>query len=531
MPILHERRLRRRRKGRAVPACFSRERTDFMLEFKTVSVEHAETGRPLLRDFSFTLRPGDRAALIGEEGNGKSTLLKLVSEPASVRAYCKVTGHIDLHGGLPGYLPQRPDEALLQTPVYEFFPDGPDYGLLPQMGIPVELPFSDRPLASFSGGERIKLLLLRTLMAQPDFLLLDEPTNDIDLPTLDWLERFILASKAPVLFVSHDETLLERTANVILHVEQVHRKTAAQHTIERMDYRAYVARRQGALRRQEQIASRQRADQRAKEERWRQVFQRVEHEQNAISRANPAGGRLLKKKMHAVKSQQKRMERETEAFLDFPDPEEAVDLFFDKELRFPNGKEVFSLTLPRLQAGDRLLAKNLALTLTGPAHAALVGDNGVGKSTLLREIWSSLRQRTDIRAGYMPQDYLALLDGQKTPIETLWDGGDRAALTLARTRLGSMKFTADEMEQPVSALSGGQQAKLCLLRLLLGGCNVLLLDEPTRNLSPLSGPVLREALRNYGGAFLCVTHDRKLLTEVCTQVFRLTERGLERQQM
>ena len=85
------------------------------------------------------------------------------------------------------------------------------------------------------------------------------------------------------------------------------------------------------------------------------------------------------------------------------------------------------------------------------------------------------------------------------------------------------------MEQPVRALSGGQQAKLCLLKLLLGGCDVLLLDEPTRNLSPLTGPVIREALRHYGGAFLCVTHDRKLISEVCTQVYRLTEQGLEQQ--
>lgn len=502
-----------------------------MLEFQNVSIEHRETGRPLLRDFSFTLRPGDRAALIGEEGNGKSTLLKLVCEPASIQSYCRVSGHIDLHGGLPGYLPQRPDEALLQTPVYELFPDGPDYNLMPQMGIPAELPFSERPLGRLSGGERIKLLLLRTLMARPDFLLLDEPTNDIDIRTLDWLERFILASKAPVLYVSHDETLLERTANVILHFEQVRRKTAAQHTVERMDYRSYMERRREALLKQEQVAAKQRADQRAKEERWRQVFQRVEHEQNVITRANPAGGRLLKKKMHTVKSQQKRMEREKEDFLDFPDPEEAVELFFDQGLRFPNGKEAVSFYLPRLQAGGRLLAEHVRLTLTGPAHAAIVGDNGTGKTTLLREIWGSLQGRTDIRAGYMPQDYLALLDAEKTPVETLWDGGDRAALTLARTRLGSMKFTADEMEQPVHALSGGQQAKLCLLKLLLGGCNVLLLDEPTRNLSPLSGPVLREALRNFGGAFLCVTHDRKLLSEVCTQVYTLTEQGLERREM
>lgn len=500
-----------------------------MLECSHISIEHRESGRPLLHDFSFTLHPGDRVALIGEEGNGKSTLLKLICEPEAIRSYCHVSGRIELHGALPGYLPQRPDTALLNTPVHELFPDGPDYNLISQLTIPAEAPFSERPLAAFSGGERIKLLLLRTLMHGPDFLVLDEPTNDLDLRALDWLERLILSSKIPVLYVSHDETLLEHTANVILHFEQIRRKTAAQHTLERMGYRAYVERRNAILAHQEQIAAKQRADQRAREDRWQQIYQRVEHEQNVITRANPSGGRLLKKKMHAVKSQQKRMEREQEEFLNFPDPEEAVELFFNRELRFPKGKEAFSFYLPHLQAGEKALADHIKLTLTGPAHAAVIGENGAGKTTLLQAIWEELKQRKDIHAGYMPQDYLTLLDGEQTPVEILWDGGDRAALTLARTRLGSMKFTADEMERPVRTLSGGQQAKLCLLKLLLGGCDVLLLDEPTRNLSPLTGPVIREALRNYGGAFLCVTHDRKLISEVCTQVYQLTEHGLERQ--
>lgn len=145
-----------------------------MLECSHISIEHRESGRPLLHDFSFTLHPGDRVALIGEEGNGKSTLLKLICEPEAIRSYCHVSGRIELHGALPGYLPQRPDTALLNTPVHELFPDGPDYNLISQLTIPAEAPFSERPLAAFSGGERIKLLLLRTLMQGPDFLVLDD---------------------------------------------------------------------------------------------------------------------------------------------------------------------------------------------------------------------------------------------------------------------------------------------------------------------------------------------------------------------
>ena len=126
----------------------------------------------------------------------------------------------------------------------------------------------------------------------------------------------------------------------------------------------------------------------------------------------------------------------------------------------------------------------------------------------------------------MPQNYEERLDGGRTPIAYLAPGGDKAAVTRARACLGSLKFTAEEMERSTSQLSGGQKAKLLLAGLLLEGCNVLLLDEPTRNLSPLSGPVVRRALSAYGGAILSVTHDRKFAREVCTEWWELTPEGL-----
>lgn len=170
------------------------------------------------------------------------------------------------------------------------------------MGLTEELLYADRPVSSLSGGERVKLQLACLRMARPDALLLDEPSNDIDIETLEWLERFILSSEAPVLFVSHDETLIENTANRILHLELVRKKTLPRATVVRMPYRQYVAERLSSLERQEQMARKEASEYRKQMDRYRQIYQRVEHEQNVISRQDPGGARLLKKKMKAVKS-------------------------------------------------------------------------------------------------------------------------------------------------------------------------------------------------------------------------------------
>src|SRR5699024_265192 len=146
----------------------------------------------------------------------------------------------------------------------------------------------------------------------PDVLLLDEPTNDLDIGALRWLETFLAQSRLPVLFISHDETLIERTANVILHLEQLVRKTQCRISVARCPYQAYLAHRRTTFDHQEQVARKQRSDYDRQMEKWRQIHDRVEHEQRAISRQDPGGGRLLKKKMHAVQSMGKRFEREKE---------------------------------------------------------------------------------------------------------------------------------------------------------------------------------------------------------------------------
>ena len=358
-------------------------------------------------------------------------------------------------------------------------------------------------------------------------LLLDEPSNDLDLQTLAWLERFLLDCQVPVLYISHDETLLERTANLVIHLERLRRRTAPRCTVARTGYREYVERRQLGFARQEQQARKERAEFDARMEKYRQIRDSVDYQLSTVSRGNPGKGRLLKKKMHAVLSMGRRFEREAEDMTALPEWEEAILTSFDREKSaFPAGKTALRLDLPELTAGERVLARNIRLWVEGPEKIGITGPNGAGKSTLLKRAAEELLPRTDLRAAYMPQDYGDSLWGERTPVELLAPSGRRDDITRARTLLGNMKYKAEEMEHPAAELSGGQRAKLLFLSMVLRGSNVLILDEPTRNFSPLSAPVIRRVLEDFPGVIISVSHDRLYLEQVCSRVLALERSGL-----
>lgn len=173
-----------------------------------------------------------------------------------------------------------------------------------------------------------------------------------------------------------------------------------------------------------------------------------------------------------------------------------------------------------------VLVDSLSFTLNDGERLALIGEEGNGKSTLLHLIRNTLEKRSDLRIFYMPQDAGDLLDFSLSPVELLSPSGKKEERSRAGILLGSMKFTADEMNHPIAGLSGGQKAKLMFLMMAESGANVLLLDEPTRNLSPLSGPVIRELLAEYPGCIITVSHDRRLIQEVCTRTVTLTPEGV-----
>ena len=216
-------------------------------------------------------------------------------------------------------------------------------------------------------------------------------------------------------------------------------------------------------------------------------------------------------------------------------PEQEGAIFFklgNKEAAIPAGKTVIEYELPELWTpdGERILAKNIFLRIRGSEKICITGKNGVGKTTLLHKIAEELLNRNDIHAEYMPQNYEELLQLHVTPVEYLDQTGKKEERTKIRTFLGALKYTADEMDHPIAELSGGQKAKIFLLKMSMSGANVLILDEPTRNFSPLSGPVIRKMLKEFPGAVISISHDRKYIDEVCDKVYCLTETGLQLQE-
>lgn len=506
-----------------------------MLQIKDLTITHKYDLRVILENFNLVLNPGDKAVIIGEEGNGKSTLLKWMYQPELVEDYVEVEGERVCTGERLGYLPQELPEEDRDKSIYEFLCEAEMFWetdprelskLASRLHVSVEFFYGEQKMGTLSGGEKIKIQMVRLLLGQPTILLLDEPSNDIDIDTLEWLEKLIRETTQAVLFISHDETLIERTANRIVHLEQLCRKTKSRYTVANMTYDEYLKSRNLNFENQKRKAENDRREEDKRQEKLRKIMQKVHNEQNSVSRQNPHSGYLLKKKMRAVKSMEKRFEREAEDMTEAPEEENAIFFRLSKEAVMPAGKMVLKYDEECLKTQDlRVLSENVHLWVKGPEKVCIIGKNGVGKTTLLKQIASELLERDDIRAAYMPQNYEELLELDKTPVEYLAQVGDKEEITKIRTYLGSLKYTADEMNHAMAELSGGQKAKVLLLKMSLSGANVLILDEPTRNFSPLSNPVIRKILSEYSGTIISISHDRKYICEVCDTVYELTKEG------
>ena len=446
-----------------------------MIQGKNITIVHKKDLKEIVKDVRFCLNPGDKAVIIGEEGNGKSTLLKWLYDPKLVEAYAQAQGERIFAGERLGYLPQElPEEDRAKT-VYEYFDGCPGFweqtpkelaALAGQLGLERDFFYGQQQMGSLSGGEKVKAQMAALLMERPTALLLDEPSNDIDIETLQWLEKLILDWEGPVLFISHDETLIEAAANMVIHMERIRRKTLCRCSVVHLPYREYVQRREENMDSQKRQAQNERREEKKRREKFQKLQQQVESDLRNVSRQDPHGGYLLKKKMKAVKSLEHRYERERGEMTEMPETEEAIFFKLGDGVKMPAGT-------------------------------------------------------------YMQQNYEELLDRDETPVDYLDRTGEKEGRTRIRTWLGSLKFTADEMDHPIRELSGGQKAKVLLLEMSMSGADVLILDEPTRNFSPLSGPVIRNMLKGYGGAILSVSHDRKYMEEVCDTVLALTPEGLE----
>ena len=228
----------------------------------------------------------------------------------------------------------------------------------------------------------------------------------------------------------------------------------------------------------------------------------------------------------------KSIAREHAEMTEMPEEESAITIRFEQQKALPAGKTVISLKLPGLYSpAGTPLSENVSLVVKGPEKICITGANGAGKTTLIRQIAEELLNRKDLRACYMPQDYEDMLPFDASPVDYLASSGSKDEKTAVRTYLGSMKYTADEMFHPIRELSGGQKAKLLLLKMSLTEADVLILDEPTRNFSPLSAPEVRNILKSFTGAVISISHDRKFIREVCDKVYELTPQGLVKTEM
>lgn len=488
-----------------------------------ISITHKYTNRTILENLNLIVNQTDKVAIIGEEGNGKSTLIKIMA--GLDLDYVDVKGHIEFAGRI-GYLPQTFDEQWFDSTVEEFLiKDSPmseiDYErfnsfnevelLMKKFNLTIHL---DQFIRNLSGGEKIKIQIIKLVMEQPDIYLLDEPTNDLDLETIEWLERFIKENDKPVVYISHDEVLLEETATKVLHMELVKKKLDARHTIANYGYKKYYNDRLAKIKKQAQEAMSERRAHQKQVERFQQIYNRVEHEQNVISRQDPSTARLLAKKMKSLKSQERRLEEKD--FTEIPIIEEAIDIMFEST-HLPN-IPIIDIELDELTINDTVLATDISLHIRGNEKVTIIGRNGSGKTTLLKLIMEKIQNK--FKLGYFPQNYDELLNYNISGLQWLMDETDSLEHTV-RAYMGSAKFIREEMIQNISNYSGGQKAKLFLLRLILLECNVLVLDEPTRNLSPLSNPVIRDILNDYDGCVISVSHDRKFIDEVSNQVYIL----------
>lgn len=504
-----------------------------MLQLSHITITHLKDLKDLVRDLSLTVNPGDKVAIIGEEGNGKSTLLKLIMDESLVTDYISYSGDIRRDYTSYSYLPQQlPDsQAQLTLSDYIFADLEADLDYAKLYRYAQELDFdgqrlsSDQVLSSLSGGEKLKVQLIKKLASDCPILFLDEPSNDLDLETLIWLENFIRQTDKTVLFVSHDEQLLSQAATKIVHLERIKKRQEARTTVRSLDYQDYSQQRQAAFDKQSQEARKEREEFAKTMEKHHRVKQSVQH--TLRNTHDSTAGRLVAKKMKNVLSQEKRFKKQEAQMTEIPSQEETIKLRFSHIQPLPPSKRILQVQGLRLEVGGRTLAPKIDLEVTGQEKVGIIGANGAGKSSLLKALHPILAQRADLRLGYMPQHYGDLLDPASSPLDLLAPSGDKTAQEKVLTYLASLQFTRQEARHPISQLSGGQRAKLLLLKLVLDQPNILLLDEPTRNFSPTSQPQVRQLLADYPGAIIAVSHDRSFLSQVCQKVYRLTAEGLE----
>ena len=507
----------------------------------------------VLKDVTLTLQQGSRMGLVGVNGSGKSTLLKIIAGqlPADSGSVSIMrgtqTGLLTQQADITGdgtvleelsrvFEPLRALEARLRQLEGEIADQHQDEQALNSLnkeyarlterfereggyewpsriqGVLAGLGFAkgreDQPARLLSGGEKTRLCLARVLLKQPDLLMLDEPTNHLDLPSTAWLEETLKKYRGTVLIISHDRYFLNQVCDCMAEL------TMGRLTQYSGNYDAFAAQREENLIRQMKEYKLQQAE--------------IARHEAIIARYRSFN---REKSIIAARSWEKKLERIERDKIEWPVSEQKVRFSFDVRRR--SGDD--ALIVKGLAKGfeGRTLFENFSLHLRAGDRVALIGPNGIGKTTLLRILVGQLKPDAgtliygaNVDLGYYDQQQEGL-HPEKTVMSEVWDQFPRMEPGDVRSVLALFLFTGEDVFQPIATLSGGERGRVALAKLMLKKDNLLLLDEPTNHLDMDSREVLEHALDDFPGTILTVSHDRYFINRVCDRVVEMSGTGVQ----
>lgn len=361
----------------------------------------------------------------------------------------------------------------------------------------------DTKISSLSGGQKTRLALAKLLLTTPDILILDEPTNHLDIETLSWLEQYLQSYNGAVLIVSHDRYFLDK---VVTQVYEISR-----HHIQRFigNYSNYL---------------------KQKAENYERDMKLFEKQQDEIAKLESFIQKNLARASTTKRAQSRRKKLDRMARLDRPDGDEK-SANFGFSIAKQTGNDVLKINDVTIGYDQKIVSENINFHINRGDSIALVGPNGVGKSTLLKTIIKKIPNFTgsisfgsNIMIGYYDQEQ-AELSSNKRVLNELWDDFPLKNEKEIRTVLGNFLFSGDDVLKTVNSLSGGEKARLALAKLMMEQSNVLILDEPTNHLDLDSKEVLENALIDYPGTILFVSHDRYFINRIATKVIELQREG------
>lgn len=507
----------------------------------------------VLENINFTVNENDKIGIIGVNGTGKTTLFKIIS---GIYGYdsgdiytskdCEI-GYLEQNTNfhsentifeevlevfkdiidMENYLRELEDKIAKESSnsnstnleklmneysnKLELFSDINGYGYKSEAkGILKGLGFSDedmsKPISILSGGEKTRVLLGKLLLKKPNLLLLDEPTNHLDSEAIEWLEVFLKQYKGTVILISHDRYFLDQVVNRIF---EIHNKKLKSYN---GNYSKFLE-----LSATEKEIEQKKYDDQQKE---------IKKQEESIERLKAYG-----REKHLKRARSKEKSLDKVEILDKPESyRKKAKIEFNPTIT--SGNDVLKLRNVSMGYGERILFKDLNLDIYRGEKVALIGANGIGKSTLFKIIMKELtpysgeiKFGTNVNVSYFHQEQKTL-DLNNTIIDEIWNNNPNLTQTSIRNMLGSFLFQGEEVFKQISTLSGGERARIAILKLILSNANLLLLDEPTNHLDIDSKEVLEQALSGYTGTIFTISHDRYFLNTVVDKVLVLDENGI-----